>query len=62
MSKKAYRCPGCGEEVIVADSSEVPDCCGEPMNQIPLEDCTKAANAESARFFDEDGACDDGVK
>ena len=62
MSKKAYRCPGCGEEVIIADSSHVPDCCGEPMKQIPLEDCTKAQNAESARFMDEDGACDEGVK
>lgn len=62
MSQKAYRCPECGDEVIIADSDQVPDCCGQPMQQISLDECTKAPNAESARFGDEDGACDDGVK
>lgn len=62
MSKTAYNCPGCGEEVIVDDGGQIPECCGEPMKQIPLEDCTKAHNAESARLMDEDGACDEGVK
>jgi len=62
MSQKAYRCPGCGDEIIIADSDQVPDCCGQHMNEIPLDECTKAPNAESARFGDEDGACDDGVK
>jgi len=62
MANKAYRCSDCGDEVVIADSNENPDCCGQQMKEIPLEECTKAPNAESARFADDDGACDDGVK
>jgi len=32
------------------------------MHEISIEDCSKPHNAESARFEDEDGACDEGVK
>lgn len=62
MAKKAYRCPGCGGEVIVEEGESLPDCCGGAMNEIPIEECTKPLNAESARFDDDDGACDEGVK
>lgn len=62
MSKRAFRCENCGHELIVEEGSAHPECCGLPMKEIALEDCTKPMNAESARLDDEDGACDDGVK
>jgi hypothetical protein len=62
MARKAYRCPGCGEETIIDEGEPVPECCGDSMHEISIEDCTKPHNAESARFEDEDGACDEGVR
>jgi hypothetical protein len=32
------------------------------IDQLPLEDCTKAHEAEQDRFEDLDDACDDGVE
>jgi len=62
MAKKAYQCKDCGNEVIVEAAAKTPDCHGKPMTEIDLDSCSKPHNSESARFGDEDPACDDGVK
>ncbi len=62
MAKKAYQCKDCGKEVIVEASGSVPECHGHPMREIDLDACAKPHNFESARFGDDDAACDDGVK
>lgn len=57
--KKGYECKECGRKEIITDGS-VPECCGQPMQQVPLDVCMKPpADAESARTVDEDDACDD---
>lgn len=57
--KKGYECQECGRTEIVTDGS-VPECCGQPMEQLPLDVCMKPpADAESARTMDDDEACDD---
>lgn len=57
--KRIYECQECGRTEIVSDET-TPRCCGQPMEQVPLEVCTKPpADAESARTRDEDEACDD---
>jgi hypothetical protein len=57
--KKGYQCKICGRKEIVTDET-VPNCCDEPMQQIPLDVCIKPpADAESARTSDDDEACDD---
>jgi len=59
VEKKGYQCEECGRKEIVTDGS-IPHCCGQPMNEVPLEVCTKPpADAESARTTDDDEACDD---
>ncbi len=62
MERKAYRCRGCGAETIIDEAEPLPECCGESMQEIAIDDCAKPHNAESARLDDEDGACDDGVR
>ncbi len=61
MEQKAYQCEECGKEEITQVFADTPDCCGKPMKEIALDDCTKAYNPESARLSDVDEACDDGV-
>jgi hypothetical protein len=61
MADIAYECPDCGHQVRASESADAPDCCGKPMKQIPLENCSKAPAAEHARLRDEDDACDDFV-
>lgn len=57
--KVAYRCENCGKEVIMTDDS-IPECCGEPMGEIPLDICTQPAHAEHARPMEDEEPCDDG--
>ena len=59
--EKAYRCEDCGDEQVITENASVPECCGEKMKAIPLENCTKHYNPEGARLQDDDDACDDGV-
>ena len=61
MQKKAYQCDDCKKEQIIEDGETAPQCCGIPMQEIPLETCTKHYDPEGARFQDNDDACDDGV-
>jgi hypothetical protein len=57
--KKGYKCEDCGRTEIVSDGI-VPQCCGKSMQEVPLDVCTKPpADAENARFTDDDEACDD---
>ena len=57
--KVAYRCEGCGKELIITDGT-IPNCCDRPMKEIPLDLCTQPAHAEHARPMDSENACDDG--
>ena len=47
MAKKAYRCPGCGTEVVLDEGDMVPECCGTKMMEIPLEEGAQARGAEN---------------
>ncbi|MGO8694878.1 MAG: hypothetical protein ACLQMF_14545 [Rectinemataceae bacterium] len=62
MATKTYRCKDCGSEVIVDERSGAPDCCGQTMEQLPLEPCTSPSAAEARRTNIIDDACDDGVR
>ncbi len=61
MAKKSYRCKDCGKEVTVDARAAAPECCGDTMQQLPLDPCTHAQAAEAARTSMIDDACDDGV-
>ncbi|HET7838935.1 MAG TPA: hypothetical protein VFL04_04205 [Rectinemataceae bacterium] len=61
MATKNYRCKDCGKEVTVEARAAVPECCGEKMQQLPLDPCTHPNVAEAARPGVIDEACDDGV-
>ena len=57
--KKGYQCAECEQTTVVHDGS-VPQCCGKPMGEVPLDFCSKPpSDAESARMNDDDDACDD---
>lgn len=57
--KKGYQCTKCGRTKI-SSNELAPECCNSPMQQVPLDSCVKPpADAESARTFDDDDACDD---
>jgi DNA-directed RNA polymerase subunit RPC12/RpoP len=59
MTTKAYKCTKCGKEVITSEV-ETPECCGQEMEQIPLEQCTQPHEAEYSGPFEEDEPCDTG--
>ena len=58
MIKKEYKCEQCGN-TIKTTADHVPECCGKPMKQIPLDVCTQPHEAEYSGPFEEDGPCDD---
>lgn len=63
MYEEAYYCYGCKRNIPTTEMAqkEVPECCGKPMEKLPLNECQKPpASAEHARFDDEDTPCDDG--
>jgi len=57
--KVAYRCKRCGNEIIITDGT-IPECCGKPMKEIPLDVCIQPAHAEHARPMDREEPCNDG--
>jgi len=57
--KNTYKCKECGKTIDITDE-KVPNCCGKPMEKVPLDICTQPAHAEHARPMDEENACDDG--
>ena len=56
--QKAYHCDDCGHEVILEEGKPVPDCCGEPMKEIPLEAC-REAGPEASRPGTAEEPCED---
>lgn len=54
-----FKCPDCKGEARTWAGEDVPECCGKPMEQLPLEKCTSTDTAEHARTGDEDEPCDD---
>ena len=56
----AYRCDQCNGEVLLKEGTPPPDCCGQPMKNIPLDQCTLSATAEHSRWGVDDEPCDDG--
>jgi hypothetical protein len=58
MEERKYSCKECGSIATTTDGS-IPECCGKPMEQIPMNACTSAFSAEIARPFNEDEPCDD---
>lgn len=59
MSKtQKFECEKCGKTITVT-SEVIPECCGKPMRQLPLEICVQPAHAEHARSMEEEDACDD---
>ena len=60
MSEKAYHCQDCRKTIPKGETGAAPDCCGKPMELLPLEICLKAPSAEHDRLDDSDEPCDDG--
>jgi len=58
MNEKTYECEKCRKKIRT--SEKIPDCCGKPMKQLPLDECTQQANAEHARPMETEEPCDDG--
>jgi hypothetical protein len=59
MTEKEYVCTVCGKKVTIEDGTH-PECCGEPMKQLPLDNCKQPHSAEYAGPFEEGEPCDDG--
>ena len=59
MTKKNYECEKCGKKITTTDE-KIPECCGKPMKQLPLDVCVQPAHAEHARPMDSEEPCDDG--
>ena len=59
MKTKAYRCLKCGKERITQENENL-ECCGQEMEQIPLDQCTQPHESEYSGPFEEDEPCDDG--
>ncbi len=57
-----FECDECGtKKEKKSEEEKKAYCCGKEMTELPMEVCTKAAaEAEHARFIDEDEPCDDG--
>jgi hypothetical protein len=58
--EKAYKCEICEGQVVTPADGPVPECCGQAMRNIPLNQCTLTNTAEHARFDQDDEPCDDG--
>ena len=58
MVEESYKCNKCGK-IVKTKGTEIPKCCNEFMEKMPLDICTQPQNAEHARPMDEEDACDD---
>lgn len=59
-TEQAYECEKCAGQKLVKPGGQHPDCCRQPMKNIPLDQCTLATTAEHSRFDQIDEPCDDG--
>ena len=56
----AFHCRECGGYAAATSGGGVPECCGQPMERLPVTECLKdPAFAEHARMNDDDAPCDD---
>lgn len=58
MEEKTYTCKECGK--TIKTTKETRECCGKPMEQLPLDVCLQPPYAENARPMYKDEPCDDG--
>ena len=58
MEEKTYECEECHKTIKTSDD-EIPECCGKPMKQLPLDICTQPAHAEHARPMESEDVCND---
>ena len=56
----AYQCENCQGQKLAAQEKQPPDCCGQSMQTIPMDQCTLATTAEHSRLDKDDEPCDDG--
>lgn len=56
----AYECNKCQGQKLAPKTAAAPDCCGQPMRTIPMDQCTLATTAEHSRLDADDEPCDDG--
>jgi hypothetical protein len=59
---ETYKCRECGREIAAVSGEIAPECCGAPMEKLPLPYCTHAYDPEATRPGIAEGPCDDGVK
>ena len=57
---QAYECANCKNQKMSKEAENTPECCGQPMSNIPMDQCTLATTAEHSRFDKDDEPCDDG--
>ena len=59
--KLSFECVHCGNKTeIEEDDSNIPECCGKPMQAEGLDACQTSSTAEHTRFDDLGEPCDDG--
>ena len=58
MVEESFKCNKCGN-IVKNEGTDIPKCCGENMEKIPLDICTQPQHAEHTRPMDEEDACDD---
>ena len=59
--KIIFECVNCGNKTEQnAEDSNIPECCGKPMQVEGLDACEVSTTAEHSRFDNLDGPCDDG--
>ena len=56
----AYQCEKCRGEMLAQEGEAAPECCGQAMATIPLDQCTLSSTAEHSRWDADDEPCDDG--
>jgi hypothetical protein len=59
--KLSFECVHCGNKTeIDVNDSNIPECCGKPMQAEGLDACQTSSTAEHTRFDDLGEPCDDG--
>jgi len=59
LEEVTYKCNSCGK-IVKTNNGNVPTCCDQPMEKLPLDICTQPAHAEHTRPMDDEDVCDDG--
>lgn len=58
---RLYNCEICGNQrAWPIEMQTTPECCGRPMQKVPLEPCRASDTPEHARLAESGDACDDG--